>query len=215
LTYGDWFALGVAAAGAFFGAGFAFLLEWLRRTREANRSQYSLLIQAQFSVGMQLNTAVSIRDQWLDPVRDEADRYFRLPLLHIAAPNVQVDLTSLAFVAVDDLVQPLQQIHVAQESYLTAMHALQVRNDMLNDIYRSGAPLHDFDFESGTGVAQLDVRQVRILKGTTDGLYMAIDTAIEQEVDAIQQLTGVIARLFPKRQPLGIEFTPEAADTSS
>ena len=99
----------------------------------------------------------------------------------------------------------LQQIHMAQDAYFTAMFALRSRNEMMASMYEAAIPTGEVDFESGEQAVSLDAGRARRLKGITDGLYKSVDSAIELEHAAVILLAKAGKRLLPKRQFAAVE----------
>ncbi|MHB9004317.1 MAG: hypothetical protein ACYC6C_09695 [Coriobacteriia bacterium] len=206
LTQADWVTLVAAAVGAFLGAAAAFVLEAIRQWRIERSDRYSSLLQAQFTISMQLNSAVNIKQQYLDEERENDQRFLHLPLFHFEPSDARVALGQLSFLAIEDRVEILQTVHVAQESFLTAIRMLETRNRYVEEIYAAGVPAGAFDFESGIGEVTLDARKARVLKGATDSLYQAVDSAIEMENRAIRELGQASKRLFRRRKIIGVEM---------
>jgi hypothetical protein len=204
-------ALVAAAVGAFLGSTSAFLLEAWRRARAEENLRYGLILEGQFALAMQLRTLVNIRDQYLKPDRDAADRFMLLVPFYGESNDPTVDLGALGFVAVEDEIDVLQKLHMAQDAYLTAMFALRSRNDMMAEVYAAAVPRGDFDFESGAETVGVDARLARRLKGITDGLYKSVDSAIELEHEAIALLAAAGKRLLPKRAFAAVEELAEGS----
>lgn len=202
----DAVALVAAAVGAFIGSGSAFLLEAWRRARAEKDSRYAAIIDAQFSLSMQLRTLVNLRNEYLNPVRDQQDRFMALVPAYGEIADPPVDLGGLSFIACDDETHVLQSVHMAQAGYRTALSALQARNEMMGALYQMAKPARDdFDFETGGETVSVDGRLARRLKGITDGLYEAVDSAIDLEHEAIQHLAKAGKRLLSKRKFLAVE----------
>jgi len=209
MGFSETVALVAAAVGAFLGSTSAFLLEAWRRSHVEKTARHTALLQAQFAVSMQLRTMVNIRDQYLNEVRDKPDRFMLLVPFYGETADPVVDLGTLGFVAADDRIDALQQVHMAQGAYLTAMSALRARNEMMAAMYEAAIPSGDFDFETGEETVALDRRKARRLKGITDGLYKSVDSAIELEHEAVAVLAQVGKRLLPKREFAAVEEVSE------
>ena len=216
MSSSDVVALVAAAIGAFLGASFAFLLEESKRERAEESARYASLIQAQFALSMQLRTMVNIRDQYLNEVRNRADRFMLLVPFHGESSDPLVDLGAVGFVAVDGQVDVLQQVHMAQDAYSTALSSLRTRTEMMSALYEVIVPSGDFNFETGAETVSVDARRARRLKGITDGLYESVDSAIQLEHTAIELLAQTGKRLFPKRHFLVVEeVAPSPHQTST
>jgi hypothetical protein len=157
-------------------------------------------MQAQFILSMQLNTLLSLQVQRLDEERDNEQRFAHLPPITVSSVDPHVDLGSIAFVAVDDKVKPLQRVHAAQAMYLTALDILDGRNRFYRErVLRFDTEVGEFNVATGEEEIELDDRHVSMLKGLTDDLYEATDEAVRVERLAISELIDVSSRMFPRK----------------
>ena len=204
MSTSDSVTLVAAAVGAFLGAAVAFLLEAGRRWLAERQTRYAAILQAQFSLSMQLRSLVNIRDQYLNELRDDPKRFMLLVPFIGELPDPQVDLSALSFVGVKDRVDVLQQIHMAQGAWSTAMAALRERNGMMDILYEKAEPRGPVEFESGAQDISVEAGLARRLKGITDGLYQAVDSGIDVQHSAIQALAGAGKRMFKRRDFLDV-----------
>jgi hypothetical protein len=196
-------ALVAAAVGAFLGSGSAFLLQYIQQRRSLRVDRESSLIQAQFILSMQLNTLVQLDRQHLAPLRDDPDRTLLLRPAAYIPSETALDISTIAFVAVFGQVEALEAVHAAQDSYRNALSMLQGRTEFYKQIcYGPDVRSTSFDFESGESMSELDVRQVRVLKSLTDGLYKTVADAIELETQAFADLDLVLQSHYPKAKRL-------------
>jgi len=203
LTQADAVALIAAAVGAFLGSGSAFLLQYIHQRRSLRVARESSLIQAEFILSMQLNTLVQLDRQHLAPLRDDPERTLLLrPAAYIPSETL-LDISTIAFVAVSGQVEALQAVHGAQDAYRSALSMLQERATFYKQTcYGADVRSTSFDFDSGESTSQLDVRQVRVLKSLTDGLYKTVADAIEMETQAFADLDLVLRSHYPKAKRL-------------
>lgn len=214
-TQSDWIPLVAAGLGAFLGSVSAFALEALRQWRRERALKHSALMTAQFVLSMQLNTLVSIDNQYLRGVAKHPQRFAQLPLFYLEVDDTRIDFSSLAFIATRDRIEVLQKVHMAQAAFLTAIGAISHRNRILEDIYAMDTNVTAFDFETGQGTVDIDERKARVLKGATDGLYGAVESGIELLQLAIAGLGETSKGLFPKRKVVSIEFASADAQSTS
>ena len=199
----DGVTLAAAAFGAFLGAGFAFLLEELRRRTAEGNARYSALIQAQLALIMQVNTLVNIQKLYLDAQRNAPDRHMRLVPVHMAMTDLRLDLAPLGFIAEVDDVGVLQTVYLAEQGYVTATTALAISNAKIQETRFDGVLAHGpVDPDTGKAQGLFDAGKVVVLKQLVDGLYQSVDGAIRDESRAVEVLAKVIKRLYPKRKPL-------------
>lgn len=138
-----------AAAGAFIGSGSAFLLESARRERAVSDARQAALIQARFTLSMQMDTLVNVRNQYLSPVRHEPNRFMLLVPFLSELSDPHLELPDLGFIALVDDMQLLHKLHKAESAYSNAVSALRARNEMMDAAYSAARPHGDFDFATG------------------------------------------------------------------
>lgn len=199
MSASDWITLAAAAAGALLGAAVAFALEAFRRWLAERNRRYALLLEAQFSLSMQLRSLVITRNQYLNELRDDPQRFMSLVPFIGDVSDPQVDLSSLGFVGVKDKVEVLQRVHMAQAAWSTAMAALRERNQMMALLYEKAEPRGPIEFDSGAQKVSVDAGFARRLKGVTDGLYDSFDCAIELQHSGVEALAAAGKRMFPRR----------------
>jgi hypothetical protein len=189
------------ASGAFFGSGFAFLLEELRRRRVEADRRYSRLLEAQLALGMQLEKLLNVQRGYLDPHRNAPNRHMRLEPLHMSMTDLRVDLSALVFIAEVDDINILQVVYLAEQAYVTAPTALTESNSTIKELASGEAitsgPVNP---EASAAVAGFDSAAVANLKRFIDGLYVSVDEAIDSIQGAIGELTSATRRLYPKRK---------------
>jgi len=200
LSTSDLVTLTSAAAGAFLGAFLAFVLEAYRRWATERDARYSMLRLAQFSLSMQLRSLVIIRNQYLNELRDDPQRFMSLVPFVGDVADPQVDLSSLGFLGAKDAIEVLQRVHMAQSAWSTAMTALQERNRMMVLLYEKVEPRGPIEFESGVQKVSIEAGFARRLKGITDGLYESVDSAIELQHSAVEGLAEAGKRMFRRRE---------------
>ena len=206
LTQADQVTLASSAAGAFIGAIAAFALEATRRWRSERSARYSSLLEAQFALCMQMDLMVKLQRDYLRPARDHPQRFMRLTPVIAPDPGLRVNFASLAFITAIDEVESIAKVYRAQQSFLTASQVLERRSRLVQEqFYSIDNPLKAFDFESGEGLVEHDPRQVRILKGMTDGLYKSVDDAVVMLGGAVDELAKVIKRHYPLRKVLSVD----------
>lgn len=206
LTQADGVALIAAALGAFLGASSAYLLQLAHQRRSLRVSRESSLIQAQFILSMQLNTLVQLHNQYLRPIEDDPNRTLALRPAAVIPSEISLDLTAIAFVAVLGQVEALQAVHTAQDAYRNTLGLLRERTELYKQVcYAPDVRASSFDFDSGKSTSQLDERQVRRLKGLTDGLYRTVDAAIALQTEAFSALDTVLRSSYPKAKRLYFE----------
>ncbi|MDZ4179869.1 MAG: hypothetical protein U1E29_11675 [Coriobacteriia bacterium] len=207
LSWSDVVALVAVAAGAFLGTFSAYLLESRRRERVESADRYSALVKTQLALGMQLNSLAVIDRQYLDPVRELEDRHMRLVPAHINTTELRVDLPSIAFVAEVDEAEILQRLMLAEESFMTAVEALRLTSERIEQSRYQGAiargPINP---ETGEAEAIFDPVAITILKALVDGLYESVEHAIGQQRASLEEVRALMKRLFPSRDALSFEL---------
>jgi hypothetical protein len=184
-----------AAFGAFCGAVGAFRLGRVKQKRDELDRRHSVLLAAQYALFNQWNTLESIRRDTLEPQRQDQSRHINLPLSLHAMAHLSVPFNELTFIVDSDEPNLLQQIHLAEQGYLSAKNILERYNELRkefddkyppNDIGKVTAPAHEN----------------LLLKTVADALYEQFDIALPKFDEQIKKICKFIGRNFKDKKAL-------------
>jgi hypothetical protein len=183
-----------ALAGAFAGAGAAFLLNVFHEVvKERNRKQ-AAIIQAQFALRHQLRALEGIKGR-LNEHRKSVGlkRALDLPGMLWVGASVRLDLNSLAFVFHSSKPDVLGEAFDAEMSYQRVEALVMARNAFISDLDKVSKP-SEFDIQAVSGTFEVNdtnrVELARLIR-CTDQLYANFDDAYRRLITAIEDLYTV------------------------
>jgi hypothetical protein len=187
-----------ALTGTFFGAYFAFLFQ--RRHTEAKEIEANLAAAkaAQFAIVVQLRGAKNIKQQVLDPIREDPERHLTLRPFTVHAKFPSLNIPSLTFMLKGEGAQLLNEIMLAEHQFNTLIGALEERNVRHEAMQRR---VSDHGPEVG-----LDRATVIILKDMTDSIFGLGDDVVMELQSVFESLRAYIEKAFPGAKALSMEF---------
>jgi len=196
-------AIFAAAFGAFFGSLSAFYLGRVQQRSDRQEKRYAALIAAQYALISQWNIVEGIRVQHLEKVRNEPDRFARLPLWSFRVSPVFIAFADLTFILETDDPNVLHEIHLAEQSFQSCVDALQLKNQEVEKFYKNPQIVHRIqDFKTGAGTAEAGEKEIFFLRQATDLLYMCVDRTLPRLASAVQKLGKLITSIFPGKKAL-------------
>ncbi len=178
-------AFSSAIFGAFLGSLSAFWLGRLQQKRDLCDKQYGALIATQIALWTQCNTLKGIKLNYLDHLREDPERCTKLGPLITPAPSCFVPFSDITFVATLDNPNLLLEIQVAEQNYICAMQALDVRNRMFDK----------------------SVCESSRLKQATDALYQQIDYTIPKLEQQVKNVYDFVKQNFNQK---ALQITPKS-----
>lgn len=193
----NWQTTVTALSGTFLGAYFAFLFE--RRHSEAKEREATLAAakSAQFAIWTQLNAAMNITKQVLDPKRDDPDRHLTLTPFTVHAKYPTLNIASLTFMLKGEGAQLLGEMMLSEHMFSTLIGALEQRNVRHESMQQR---ISQFGPEVG-----LDKATIVILKDMTDSIYGLGEDAVKQLGQVFERLRSYIEKEFPGVKALSVE----------
>lgn len=185
-----------AVAGVFFGAVVTFFLERHKENKKRIDEQHGAIVSAQLALIGQLNTVSNIRKQHLNPLREAPQREAKLISFHMTENPMRVTFDSIAFLLMEKDPDLVMQIHSAEQTFLSAVDALKIRNDAYEKLHRN-AMIESMDETGKCRLIVKDPRDVKLLKDTTNNLYDAVDKACERCETQVAGLFKAGKKLFP------------------
>jgi hypothetical protein len=191
--------------GIIIGAGVAYFSDWLKEWRKKRNDQHGAIVRAQLALIGQLNTIENLDRQFLGPLRENPQRDRKLISFDMHDTSLRVDYNAISFFLTAKNPTLVLDVHAAEESYLTTMDALRLRNESFVRLHEN-SDVQDMNLQTGhVTVAVKDVRDLKMLKDRTDSLYTAVARAQERLDAQIKELYGAGKALYPKRNFLQIE----------
>jgi hypothetical protein len=172
-------AFSSAIAGAFFGSASAFWLGRLQQKRDLRDRRHSALIATQYALLSQWNILENIRRNLFEPHRQDPMRFAKMPLYHIAKAHCAVPFSEITFIANSDDTNLLQQIHIAEQSYLSTVQTLDLCNEKREAFFKDNKA-HQFDIKTGTAKIETTEQEIFVMKTVTDALYNQVDDALKK-----------------------------------
>lgn len=190
-------AFGSSAAGALMGSLSAFYLTVLQQRRDQREKRHAALLRAQYALMSQWNILKGIEKSLLAPHRESSDRFLRMPEFRSFGSPARVPFDDIAFISSSDEPNLLQEIHIAEQKFDTAVEALRLWNDWCHKLHNS-ADVEVRDFNLSTGAAKLAAppQMIFYLKKYSDVIYEVTDEAIPKLKGEVQAVEAYVKRCF-------------------
>jgi len=202
------FQLLVAAFGAFFGAWAVFRFENVRQKREERKRRYVALVQATLILFDEFNTLLNIQRTYLDPVRDNEQRFALLVPLTTGLAKARVDYTSLDCLVDEERVDLWQRVSLVEQGYETVVMGMDVLNEHIQRDRIDGALVRGpVNMKTGHAEVLLDPGKAAILISIVDGFYDSVDRGVADQKDVIVEMIAFIKTLYPEKKEM--KFTIE------
>lgn len=189
---------------AFFGATCAMSFQRWKEKQKRIEDEHGAIVRCQMVLVGQLNTISNLKEQYLDPLRNDPNREKKLINFRMSDAGLRVAYDSLSFLLTTENPTLLMDVHSAEQSYISAMECLQWKNEAYEKIH-GNSTLERIDPTTGACAAILkDPRYLLQLKFLTDALYKSVDNA-EARLDLqIKELQKAGKLLHPKKKFLQI-----------
>lgn len=169
-----------SAFGAFFGAMSAFWLGRLKQKRDERNRRHAALVSSQYALLSQWTILETMRIRHLEPFRKDPNRHLKLNNYVVEKTHLSVPLSELTFILTSDEPNLLQDIHLAEAGYVSAMGIFNIRNERGEKLKEHSQMV---GFDPATGGAKFVSKnpgEVFELKSITDILYDQVDKALPQ-----------------------------------
>ena len=208
-----------ALTGARYGASAAYKLGRVQQRQDAEDKLHSSLTTAQFILIAQLNTLSDIKRRYLDPHRNEKDRFAHMGIIAISPTKQLLPFTEIgSFLVESGNPNLFGELHHAEILYLGTLTVVDdLRNEHLAFIKANAAKPKTIDPVSGRAVFATNEMDAYMLIRTTDNLYKIVDDSIPEFLRLVSGLTKLIKSSFPERKVLtiGQEKPPLTSNTPS
>jgi hypothetical protein len=190
--------------GIIFGACIAYFSDWLKESRRKRNDQHAAIMCAQLALISQFNTIENLDEQHLARFRQDQQRERKLISFDMHDTNLRVDYHAVSFLLTTNNPTLVLDVHAAEQSYLSVMDALKLRNDAFAKLH-TNSQVQNFDPQTGhCSIAVKDPRDLKLLEDMTNALYTAIDRAKERLPLQVKELHNAGKLLYPKRKFLQV-----------
>jgi len=117
---------------------------------------------------------------------------------HMTDNPMRVAFDSIAFLLMTKDPNLVMQIHSAEQTFLSAVDALKIRNDAYEKFHKN-AVSESMDETGKCRLIVKDPRDIKLLKDTTNILYTAVDNACERCETQVAELFKAGKKLFPEK----------------
>ena len=186
-----------ALFGTFLGAYLAFFFERRHIDKKERDTQISAAKHAQFAIVAQHTAVKNMKEQVLDPQRDNPQRHLTLKPFSVLAqlPNLNID--SLVFMLEGEGAQLLNELMITEQKFRTLLGALDQRNQRHELMQRQIAK---------SGLNAFDDATVTILKDMTDSIFGLSDDALSGLQESFEKLRIYIEKKFAGSKALSSDF---------
>ena len=198
LLQDNWQTAFSALAGTFLGAYLAFIFQRRYTDKKELEANLAAAKSAQFAIAVQLNAVRNIREQVLDPTRNDPNRHLTLTPFTVHAEYPRLNITALTFMLKDEGAQLLGELLVSEHMFLSLLGALEQRNTRHEVMQRAIATQGPH--------AALDQATVAILRDITDSVFGLAEDASKSLQTAFDTLAQYVEKVFPKSKALGLQF---------
>ena len=190
-------AFGSAAAGALMGSLSAFYLTVLQQKRDQREKQHAALLRAQYALMSQWNILKGIDKSLLASHRGKQDCFLRMPEFRSFGSPARVPFDDIAFISASDEPNLIQEIHIAEQKFDTAIEALRLWNDWCHRFHHSpDIEIRDFDLSTGAAKVAAPPQMIFYLKKYSEVIFETTDEAIPKLKGEIQSLEAYVKRRF-------------------
>jgi len=199
-------AFGSAAAGALLGSLSAFYLGVLQQRRDKKQRDHVAILRTYYALSSQWNILEGLRKDFLEPYREVPKRFLKMPIFYSFDRHLPVPFDDLGFLATSDDPNRLHEILIAEQKFETVIGSLKMRNQKLEEFYRlPTTKVHEFDFESGSGRIEGEIRELFILKQSTEIIFETVEEALKKLSEEMQTVEEFTKRYFKDKR--AITFT--------
>jgi hypothetical protein len=197
--------IGSAALGALLGSLSAFYLGHSQQKRDQDDKEYAALLSTQYALMSQWNILEGIRRQYLEERRNDPNRFIKLPLFQAPSHHYAIPFTGITFITQSKDPNLLQEIHIAEQAYLTSIDCLSILNQEKKAFYDNKNIHHEtFDFETGVGKLIATPKDLFFVKEATNSLYSIVDKSIPTLDLTVKSVAKAIKSRWPKRRALSM-----------
>jgi hypothetical protein len=204
-------AFSSAVAGAFLGSLSAFWLGRLQQKRDLRDRRHGALLSTQYALLSQWNILENVRRQHLEPLRQDPVRFAKMSRFYTINAHCSVLFSEITFIANSDEPNLLQEIHIAEQSYLNAILAIDLYNQKRDEFFKNAEGRVDqFDMETGKTTIATAPREVFMMRSVTDILYDSVDKALPKLDKEIGEIWKFVKRNFKGMKAIEGQSKPKS-----
>jgi hypothetical protein len=203
------------AVATLIGAYAAFALERQRQKRKEQRTQAHEVKRALFALAVQRIFLLNVKQQVLDPSRDDPRRMFTVRATRILAPQVGLDVESLGFM-LDDASELLQHIVHADITCRNVIMILEARNECHAEFQQRVEPIRiagQLEIPYEDIYAAIGPVLSANLEIMTESLYGMTIATLEIQMGSAHR--EYFARRFPKEKIFKEDVPPDQQPSKS
>jgi hypothetical protein len=189
-------AFGSAGFGALIGSLSAFTLERWRQKQDEINKNFGALAKTRFILYLEWKVVDGLRMNHLDPLRNDKQRFPKVRAAFFLKPP-EVSLTEITYIANSKTPNLLQEIYVAEQSYLKAMIALDLYNQEHVEFEKKYSPIPGTLNEKEAS-GYVEASKLDIAKGNhyINEVYKRVDLASPQLVETINKIADFAGEHF-------------------
>lgn len=217
----DWSAftlyISTTILATFFGASVAFFLE--RQTKRQEKMQVSLASanRSLFILARQFSILNQIRNQIINPVRDDPGAWLNMPaVLPKAHDDLRYDIVSLQFLLESEEPNLLTELLMEEDRFFETMKTINERSKKhSNELQPKLAAMGVKEGTYFASAVELEKALGLDLIGYMKTLTKALTEHVDEGIDGLKvihdKMTGTFTKLFPHERILKVTFPDKRA----
>ena len=158
--------------------------------RDRHDLQHEVILETWYAFIFQRNTIVNVLQQHLNTLRNDENRHLKLAIYIPGETPRYAPINKLVFFAKKRAGNLLLDLSNAEDWFRSAIHLLNVRNQMKEQMDNEPGTLRAFDENTGQQLLIADVRREFLLRQVTEALYAKADAAnraVEKALTDLQE----------------------------
>ena len=202
---------------AFFGAKFAFQLQTEKQEKDRIYDEVKYGNKAIFEIIRTYNKFVSIRNQFIDPQRNNPLRhYFILPITGVDAHVTNIDFDSLAFLINTKDPDILNKLSAFQQEANSTIEVINQRSKMHFDVIQHAVEIAEKTHGSRLSEQQIDAevgnRYKTVIKSSTDIMVECVDSVIALSEEHVKNLSELLKSTYKGHTIIKMEIPNESSN---
>jgi hypothetical protein len=137
-------------------------------------------------------------------------RFTKLSRFYTINAHCSVPFSEITFIANLDEPNLLQEIHIAEQSYLNAILAIDLYNQKREEFFkRAEDRVERFDEETGKTTIATAPTEVFMMRSVTDILYQSVDKALPKLDEEVVKIWKFVKRNFKGMKAIKCAPKPE------
>lgn len=202
-AFKDFVPFATSLFGAFFGALGAYWVGRFKEKRDEVKRHHFALLATQYALFSQWHIVENLR-RFLEPHRSHEHRHMRLGK-YVHADAEMVSFEELTFIIDTKDANMLQEIHLAQMSYLQTIKILDKYSAAQEEFEKRHPPVN---LDPATKMAKVEVSkdEYNRMKIIVDLLFKTADEAVPKFDEQVRNIHSFVKRHFKNKKAIpGIE----------